>query len=202
MSTKTLYRDESVLRHFIIRDVKEKLMKAAIALFKKKNYKDVSINQICERCGVTKGSFYHHFSSKEDLLIGYYDSLLKQTDLEKIGHEDDDRIKEIFELVWMISEPLCDLPADAVMALLLNKETALYSPESHPFHETKVYKKIVELCRLGQAEGQIRDNAASEKLIDVSLSVLSGNIYSWCLRDKGFDLKEKDLEDLCTILKR
>lgn len=51
------------------------LFNKAIELFKKHGYNNVSVNQICKECHVTKGSFYHHFKSKEDILKMFYTQL-------------------------------------------------------------------------------------------------------------------------------
>ena len=48
--------------------MKDKLIKAAMSMWQQHGYNNISINQICKSCGVTKGSFYHHFVSKEALL--------------------------------------------------------------------------------------------------------------------------------------
>lgn len=48
---------------------KKKMMDGAICLFREKGYEAVSIGNICDCFGVTRGSFYHHFNSKEDLLL-------------------------------------------------------------------------------------------------------------------------------------
>lgn len=39
----------------------------AEVLFEENEYDEVTVAQICEACGVTKGAFYHHFSSKDEL---------------------------------------------------------------------------------------------------------------------------------------
>ena len=44
------------------------LMKAAEELFIQQGYENTSINQIVRKCEITKGAFYHHFSSKEEIL--------------------------------------------------------------------------------------------------------------------------------------
>ena len=38
----------------------------SIELIHKRGYDHVTVNDICETCGITKGAFYHHFNSKED----------------------------------------------------------------------------------------------------------------------------------------
>ena len=50
---------------------KSALSEKAIELFREKGYENVPISMICEACGVTSGSFYHHFPAKEDLLSYY-----------------------------------------------------------------------------------------------------------------------------------
>jgi TetR/AcrR family transcriptional repressor of nem operon len=43
------------------------LLNAAIQLMKERGYNGTSVDDICRAAGVTKGSFFHYFSSKEDL---------------------------------------------------------------------------------------------------------------------------------------
>jgi len=45
----------------------EKLIWEAWIEFAEKGFDSASLNQIIKRAGISKGSFYHHFSSKEDL---------------------------------------------------------------------------------------------------------------------------------------
>ncbi len=45
------------------------LMKAARALFSRKGFDNASVEEICLAAGYSKGGFYFHFRSKEDLLF-------------------------------------------------------------------------------------------------------------------------------------
>ena len=47
---------------------KKEFLETAIELFIKKGYDVTSINDILKRINITKGSFYYHFQSKEDLV--------------------------------------------------------------------------------------------------------------------------------------
>lgn len=46
----------------------EKILLTAAALLEHCSYEELSIDQICRAAGVSKGGFYHHFSSKEQLV--------------------------------------------------------------------------------------------------------------------------------------
>jgi TetR/AcrR family transcriptional regulator, transcriptional repressor for nem operon len=50
-----------------VSDAKERLMDAVSELFWTGSYGSTTIDQICERAGVKKGSFYYFFDSKSDL---------------------------------------------------------------------------------------------------------------------------------------
>ncbi len=45
------------------------LLQAALHLIGVQGYSATSVDQICQRAGVTKGSFFHHFTSKDDLAL-------------------------------------------------------------------------------------------------------------------------------------
>ena len=48
---------------------KTKLLNAALQVIRAKGYTATRVEDICEAAGLSKGSFVHHFSSKEDLAL-------------------------------------------------------------------------------------------------------------------------------------
>ncbi len=56
-------------------DADEKLMIAATDLMWDEGYGAVTIDEICERAGVKKGSFYYYFKSKADLAVAALEKL-------------------------------------------------------------------------------------------------------------------------------
>jgi TetR/AcrR family transcriptional repressor of nem operon len=50
-------------------DTKERLLDTAIDLIWEHSYGAVSVDVICERAGAKKGSFYHFFPSKSELMV-------------------------------------------------------------------------------------------------------------------------------------
>lgn len=55
-------------------DAKQRLLEAALDLIWTHSYGGTSVEQICERAGVNKGSFYHFFPSKTDLAVAAYEA--------------------------------------------------------------------------------------------------------------------------------
>jgi TetR/AcrR family transcriptional repressor of nem operon len=48
---------------------KTKLLEAALHVIRAKGYTATRVEDLCAAAGVTKGSFFHHFKSKEDLAL-------------------------------------------------------------------------------------------------------------------------------------
>ncbi len=67
-------------------DAKERLLQVAFDLIWDNSYSAVSVDQICERAQVNKGSFYYYFKSKADLAVASYEEHWreKQPDLDRI----------------------------------------------------------------------------------------------------------------------
>lgn len=85
--------------------MKQKITENSILLFEKKGFSETSIQDIVDSLGVTKGTFYYYFSSKEELLMDihlqYIDEILNiQNDIL------DDPIKnnktKLFDIVYML----------------------------------------------------------------------------------------------------
>ncbi len=50
-------------------DSKTKLLDAALLMIRAKGYAATTVEDICRQAGVTKGSFFHHFKSKDALAL-------------------------------------------------------------------------------------------------------------------------------------
>ena len=48
-------------------DSKDHILKTAFGLFLQKNFKEVTMKEIVDQTGLSKGAFYHYFDSKEKL---------------------------------------------------------------------------------------------------------------------------------------
>jgi AcrR family transcriptional regulator len=63
-------------------DTKDYIIDRAFSLFMNRSYEAVSISDISQSIGLTKGALYHHFSSKEELFKAVVDKYLEFTEIE------------------------------------------------------------------------------------------------------------------------
>jgi|SRR2546430_8098958 len=48
---------------------KRKLLDAALQVIRSKGYEATTVDEVCDSAGLTKGSFFHHFDSKDQLAV-------------------------------------------------------------------------------------------------------------------------------------
>ena len=59
---------------------KTKLLDAAMHVIRAKGYAATTVDDICLAAGVTKGSFFHHFASKDELAVATVEHFSAKTD--------------------------------------------------------------------------------------------------------------------------
>lgn len=93
-------------------------------LFEQRGFHGVTVNQIVEKVGTSKGGFYHHFTSKEELLFVIHDTFITYV-LEKA--------KEANDTYHSPTERL-----DAILRSFV-KVFDLYKPHLTVFYQENVY---------------------------------------------------------------
>lgn len=120
--------------------MKQKIMETGIQLFYQNGFKSTSVQDIVELRGVTKGTFYYYFNSKEELLkdihLDYIEELIKQQ--EKILRNPEyDFKKKLHEIIYML---ISNIRTKRPSALIFTREMRHIS-EKH-FQEIKEKRKV------------------------------------------------------------
>jgi TetR/AcrR family transcriptional regulator, transcriptional repressor for nem operon len=70
-------------------DAKEHILNTSFKLFLQKNFKEVTMREIVEKTGLSKGAFYHYFESKEQLfeeVVNHFFLTLTSIDFDHFSH--------------------------------------------------------------------------------------------------------------------
>ena len=78
------------------------LITVAEQLFLKQGYENTTVNQIIDSLKLAKGTYYYHFSSKQDILIAVSDKLISDTQQKLVAiHQ-----QTSMDVLWRIREIL------------------------------------------------------------------------------------------------
>ena len=77
------------------------IIEKSFVLFLKKGLKEASLNDILSTCGVSKGAFYHHYKSKDELIIEvlnrFFFSYFKKQDVDYSNNTFEDKISTLIK---------------------------------------------------------------------------------------------------------
>ncbi len=85
---------------------KEKLLDAAQQLMLAKGFPSTTVDEICETAGLTKGSFFHYFASKEQLgkeVLNRFYVFLQQTSQQGSFRKKSDPLQRVYGYVDRLS---------------------------------------------------------------------------------------------------
>src|SRR6476619_6018808 len=96
-----------------VSDAKDRLLDAAIKLVWRNSYGAVSVEDICDEAGVKKGSFYHFFPGKNELVAAAFRHLWvnNRPELDRIFSPSIpavERLRGFFGYVANRQKQLCD----------------------------------------------------------------------------------------------
>lgn len=176
-------------------ELKERIIQSSLELFEKHGYHGVSINQIVEHCGASKGGFYHYFHSKDELLYVIHDTFITYV-LEKAN-----QAKQTYYN-----------PTEKLQAIIESfvKVFDLYKPHISVFYQESTYLKpnyeelikkkrdrfkqnIFEVLQEGQEKGEFRSVLPVE-ITGMAVLGMVNWTYKW-YRKNG----EKNIEEISQV---
>ena len=160
--------------------MKEKITKQSVKLFQEKGFSETSIQDIVDLLGVTKGTFYYYFTSKEILLmeihLRYIDDLLIR---QKVIIDSTKNCRD--KIIGIVSLIILDIEKQGANGRVYFREMRNLTPEN----AKKIKKKreefrlnIVDVLSEGIESGEFRENI-DPKMIALAILGVTNWSYNW-----------------------
>jgi AcrR family transcriptional regulator len=155
--------------------MKQKLMEAGILLFDRNGFKSTSIQDIVQMMGVTKGTFYYYFNSKEELLkeihLQYIEGLIKRQE-EILLNPDYDFVRKLYEIVYLL---IHNIRGELRSARIFTREMRHLSEsnvkeikEKRKLFRLNVQKFIEEACERGEIKKGFRPDILTMGILGIT----------------------------------
>ncbi|WP_026695786.1 TetR/AcrR family transcriptional regulator [Peribacillus kribbensis] len=161
-------------------ELRDRIIDHSLKLFEMHGFHGVTVNQIVAESGTSKGGFYHHFQSKDELLYVIHDYfisyvLTKAEEAESSSQNPTEKLKKIiqsFVKVFHLYKPHISV---------FYQESMYLKPEYTEEIKSKrnAYKNIIfKVLREGIQEGQFR-NEISVEITGMSILGMVNWTYKW-----------------------
>lgn len=185
-------------------ETKKRIIDCAYKLFLKKGYNNVTVDDIVEESNSSKGSFYTHFKSKEELVLNMayladetYENFQKK-DIKYIDQTDN--ILAFIEYVLIV---IRDHTGLEFISIVYSSQIKLFEMERFLISPNRSYYKILEeLLEKGVANNEFGLRFSVKRTVEILTTIIRGVIYDWCLHKGSFDIIEYGVEIVAMMFKQ
>jgi len=179
-------------------ETKKRILSRAKQLFVQKGYGAVTMNEVCEAAGASKGSLYHHFPSKDELFIQVAEEDARQ------WNEDWERIRTAIgpteEQLYALAEHYANDFQNPLLKALEEYARSRVITEEIVERMLRINDASSQACREVLRQGMERGEIAEwelDRLVVLVSSLLEGlsKIYYSFERDKEQDLVRQHYRD-------
>ena len=184
---------------------REKILQSAVQLFLGEGYEATSVNDICKHAGVSKGSFYHYFETKQVLFLSLmenWSSRVMQSVLGEPITEDSNAKDVLIQMPYQFNMAFAAVPRGFPMLVDFWRQAmadpAIWKTAVEPYrYFMGFFMRIIET---GQQDGSIRKDIDSEILARLLVAVAMGYLLEAAFDQEKADWSALTSEGLVLLL--
>ena len=183
------------------RNTRSKIVSAAWELFYEYGYDNTTVDDIVERSGTSKGSFYHYFAGK-DALLSSLSTLFdeKYVELAETMDPEMDSFQRLIylnrELFFMIENSV----SLELLAQLLSTQLTTTSEKHLMDHNRYYFRLLRKICTEGQQRGQLREDISINEMVRIYALQERALLYDWCICGGNYSLSQYSSQQLPLLL--
>lgn len=163
-------------------ETRTKILESAIKLFSIHGYNKASVDDICKEAGISKGAFYHHFKSKQELFLALLDGWLQAIDKAIESSKDltaPETFMQMTEAFPYIFETAGDgLPMFLEFSLQASRDKKIWDASIAPYR--RYHKYFTSLIKKGVQEGsfvEVDPELASRMIVSTAMGLLLQSLF-------------------------
>lgn len=160
-------------------ETRGRILRAAETLFARSGYDGTGVSEICEAAGVSKGAFYHHFATKQDVFLALLNGWLAALEVRMSALRDQaasvpDALQAMTAVVSVVLGDAGDrLPIYLEYLLQARRDPAVWQATIEPYRRFRAF--FAEMIRRGVAEGSLRPvdpEPAARAIVSLGIGLL------------------------------
>ncbi len=173
------------------RNTRGKIIDAAWKLFYRQGYDDTTVEEIIEESGTSRGSFYHYFQGKDELLSTLADVFDRKYDeLSEVMDPEMDRFDQLMYLNRELFAMLENSISLDLAARLYSSQLVTRGDKSLMDHNRTYYKLLRQIVLQGQERGELRGDVTINEMVRAYALCERALIYDWCLSGGDYSLTQ------------
>lgn len=193
-------------RRLEARKTKQKVFESAEKLFSSRDFNKVSVDSIVKLAGVSKGSFYLHYASKDALVTELIKNQVAKVDTDYRRFidlfPDDISTESLFlSMVDKITDVLMEIGCNKLQILYKAQITKDVDTGEVTSYNREIYKMFRDVLKRGIKRGEFKTDISLEILTKHFMMAIRGVTYEWCVRYPEFDYKAEALLHFKLLLK-
>ncbi len=185
---------------------KKKLYEIAERLFTESNFSDVNVEDITDEAGITKGAFYVHYESKDELIAMLIADHAAKTDVHYktfLESLPDDMPSSLVLLAF--AERIADMLTNTFGCKNMTKMYQMLlsgaaGTEAVKGYGRELYALVYSILEKGLRSGEFTSSLPPETLSQHFVMAIRGVSYEWCVRYPDFDLREQAMEHIRLLI--
>jgi AcrR family transcriptional regulator len=180
---------------------KKALFDSALALFKEKGFDAVTIEEIAQRAGTAKGTFYTYFSTKSAIIIEEFQAI---DDHYRRYARNLRRYESATQQLIAFTRTQLRYVRDKIgleMLKLLYSNQLVHPQTEKVLIDTKRYLHVLvrDILQSGQEQGEFRSDIEAGRLAQLFNRSMRSVFLDWAISDSAFDLVREGT-DYCELL--
>lgn len=173
------------------RNTRSRIVTAAWELFYENGYDDTTVDDIVERSGTSKGSFYHYFAGK-DALLSSLSTLFdeKYQALKETMPEDMNSFDKLIYLNQALFFMIENSVSLELLARLLSTQLVTASEKHLMDHNRFYFRLLREICMEGQQRGELREDISINEMVRSYALQERALMYDWCICGGNYSLSQ------------
>lgn len=173
------------------RNTKGRIVAAAWKLFYEQGYEDTTVEDIIFESETSKGSFYHYFNSKDDLLGTL--SLIFDEKYEELSGQMPEDMSAADRLIFLNHELFSMIDSSIsteLLSRLLSSQLVTHG-EKHLLDRSRTYFKLLQqVIRRGQERDELRTDLTVNEIVRDYAMFERALMYDWCLKNGEYTLSK------------